>query len=349
MNRERVTLKSLAATLGIHVSTVSRVLNGDVVSAQAAASPDMVKKIRDLAQKLHYRPNIQAIHLKTRQSHEIGVLMPRLSDVVLATVYEGIDEAADEGGYTTFVSNTWDQPERQFERLTRVLQRQVAGIILTDTHIGAYQPSLDLLVAERVPFVLAYRRHEHHVAVTGDDYAGGRLVAEHLYELGHRRVGILAGERYAGTSRDRASGFCDYFAEMGVVIDDRLIVHGPMDTAAGRMLGGNLLRSYPETSAVFAINDFLAIGLMGEARRLGRRIGSDLAVVGYNDVAIASELPIPLTSVRVSARDIGRQAFKLLCSRMNGDSPESIAFAPTLVVRDSSGPLQRVAEPLSSG
>lgn len=336
MSSARITLKSIAATLGLHVSTVSRVLNGDASAAQAAASPEMVKKIRDLATRLNYRPNIQAIHLKTRQSREIGVLMPRISDIVLATVYEGIDECAEEHGFTTFVSNTLDETERQFERVTRVLQREVAGIILTDTHIGPHQPSLDLLTEQRVPFVLAYRRHERFPSVAGDDYLGGRLVAEHLYRQGHRKVGVLAGERYAGSSLSRVRGFCGYFSEMGIEISKTAVIYGPIDAAAGRTLGNTLLTQNPQLSAVFAINDFLAIGLMGEARRLGRLIGQDLAIVGYNDIGIASELPIPLSSVQVPAREVGRHAFKLLLSRMQGDVPQSISFTPSLIVRESS-------------
>ena len=112
MNKSRpVTLQSLARQLGLNVSTVSRVLNGSEDDARGA--PGTVERIRALAAELRYQANPHAASLKTRRSRSIGVLVPRLSDMVLATIYEGVDEAAAEHGYLTFVSNTQDQPDKQ--------------------------------------------------------------------------------------------------------------------------------------------------------------------------------------------------------------------------------------------
>lgn len=336
MATSRVTLKSLAAALHMHVSTVSRVLNGDAKDVLSAAGPETVSRIRQLAAELNYRPNIQAAALKTRSSNEIAVLMPRLSDVVMATVYDGIDAAADSHGYTTFVSNTFDSPARQVERVHRALQRQAAGFILSDTHIGPDQEAFRILSERGIPFVLVYRRHRGQLCVAGDDYLGGRLVAEHFYELGHRRVGVLAGERYAKSSLNRTKGFIDYFLEQGVDIPPSAAQFGAIDTMAGRELGHQLLSAHPELTAVFAINDFLAIGFMGISRSLGRKIGHDMAIVGYNDIPISAELPVPLTSVHVPAAEMGGKSVELLLARLGGQTPKSVYFKPVLNVRESS-------------
>ena len=145
------TLKSMATALGIHVSTVSRVLNGDPAAVERAASAEVVERIRALAKELDYRPNTQASNLKLRKSQEICVLMPRLTDLVMATIYDSIDSTAEQAGYLTFVSNTDDQQPRQMARAEHALRRSVAGLIVGDSHVGDTQPLLDLLTRKHIP------------------------------------------------------------------------------------------------------------------------------------------------------------------------------------------------------
>lgn len=211
MNKSRpVTLQSLARQLGLNVSTVSRVLNGSEDDARAAAAPDTVKRIRALAAELQYQTNPHAASLKTRRSRTIGVLVPRLSDMVLATIYEGIDEAAAEHGYLTFVSNTQDVPDKQRKLIDMALARRVDGLILGDAHShdgAAPNPLLAELARRDVPFVLVSRHADDHCAVTCDDLEGGRLAAEHLLAMGHRRIAVMVGEPFTSTGRDRSAGF----------------------------------------------------------------------------------------------------------------------------------------------
>jgi LacI family transcriptional regulator len=335
-SKSPVTLRDLAKSLKIDVSTVSRVLNGDPVKAREAASEETAQRIKRLADRLGYRANIHAANLKMRQSQQIGVLMPRLSDIVMATVYDGIDEAAQEAGYTAFVLNTLDDPERQLSRAKQALQMRVAGLIISDTHVGAKQPLLDLLTKEAVPYVLVYRRHAKHPAVAGDDLMGGKLAAEHLYSRGHRRVGILAGYSFARSSIDRYQGFLKYFRECGVEVPETAVISGDVDAATGREQGHALMQRYPDVSAIFAINDFLAIGCMGVLRDRGRVVGKDVAVVGYNDTPIAAELPVALTSVHVPMKQVGRKAIELLLARVNDQSVKSVNLMPELRIRSSS-------------
>jgi len=331
---EPVTLKALASMLDVHVSTVSRVLNGDRGQAAGAASPDTIARIRELATRLGYEPDVHATGLRTQQRRDIGVLLPRLSDVVMATIYEGMDEAAEVAGYTTFVSNTFDRPERQLHRGQKALQRRVAGMVIGDIHVGAKQPLIPILVKRQIPFVLVNRGHEHYPSCTCDDRRGGQLAAEHLYDLGHRRVAVLAGERYSITTVRRTQGFTDYFRQKG--IDVLKILHGPVDATSGRVLGKKLFDKRPYPTAVFAVNDFLAIGLMGVVRENGLQIGEDVAVIGYNDIPIARELPVPLSSIRVPMHEMGRVAIDLLLKRIDMLEVTSIELRPELIVRNSS-------------
>lgn len=330
------TLKSMAAELGLHVSTVSRVLNGDPTGVERAASAEVVARIRTLATELEYRPNTQASNLKLRKSQEICVLMPRLTDLVMATIYDSIDSTAEQAGYLTFVSNTDDQQPRQRARAEHALRRSVAGLIVGDSHLGKTQPLLDLLSRKHIPYVLVSRQITGHLAAASDDELGGWLAAQHLYQLGYRDVAILAGERHASTGADRTRGFIRYYREQGLTLRPEWTLHGPFDSRTGHQQGEFLLGLNPHPQAFFAVNDFLAIGLMGAARDKGLMPGKDIAVVGFNDIPLANELIVPLTSVRLQLADMGKHAVELLLKRINGEPAESIILAPQLQVRASS-------------
>jgi len=335
------TLKSMATALGVHVSTVSRVLNGDPAEVERAASAKVVERIRTLAKELDYRPNTQASNLKLRKSQEICVLMPRLTDLVMATIYDSIDSAAEQAGYLTFVSNTDDQQPRQLARAEHALRRSVAGLIVADSHVGETQPLLDLLARKHIPCVLVSRHIAGHLTAANNDELGGWLAAEHLFRQGCRDVAILAGERHASTGADRTRGFIQYYREQGCALRPEWILNGPFDSHTGHKQGEYLLGLNPRPNAFFAVNDFLAIGLMGAARDKGLRPGKDIAVVGFNDIPLANELIVPLTSVRVQLAQLGRHSVDLLLKRIRGEAAESIILAPQLQVRESSSLLSR--------
>ena len=333
------TLKSMATALGVHVSTVSRVLNGDPAGVERAASPEVVARIRALAKELDYRPNTQASNLKLRKSQEICVLMPRITDLVMATIYDGIDSTAEQAGYLTFVSNTDDQQPRQMQRAEHALRRSVAGLIVGDSHVGDTQPLLDLLTRKHIPYVLVSRQIAGHVAACSNDELGGWLAAQHLYQLGCRDVAILAGERHASTGADRTRGFTRYYREQGITLRPEWTVNGPFDSLTGHQQGEYLLGLTPRPQAFFAVNDFLAIGLMGAARDKGLMPGKDIAVVGFNDIPLAHELIVPLTSVRLPLTEMGQHAVELLLKRIKGEPVTSIMLTPQLQVRASSSVL----------
>ncbi|GLY77324.1 LacI family DNA-binding transcriptional regulator [Actinoallomurus iriomotensis] len=332
--QRHATLRAIAQSAGVDVSTVSRVLNGSPEDAQRAASRQTAEEIRQWAARLNYRPNPHAASLRTRRSNLIGVLVPRLSDLVLATVYEGIEDAAARHGMTTFVMNSRDQAAEQRERTELALSRRVDGLIFGDAHIdGAF---LDDIAGQQVPFVLVNRRAGDHPAVTCDDYEGGRLVAEHFLELGHTRVGVIAGEPFASTGIDRTTGFLDRYREAGVDVPASRVVHSHFDAAGGRAAADRLLRSRARPTAIFAVNDFAAIGALGALRDQGLRPGHDVAIAGYNDTPLAAELPIPLTSVRSPMHEMGARALELLLRVLAGEPAASERLTPALVVRASS-------------
>jgi LacI family transcriptional regulator len=333
--RATVTLKDLADELGLHLSTVSRVLHSSDEVARRAASSTTAQRVRDLARLRGYSPDPQATSLRTRRTRALGVIVPRLSDIVLATMYEGVEETAAANNYSTFVMNSHDSEREQRQKAEIMLARRVDGLILGDVH--AESRLVHDLSASGVPFVLMNRRHPGYPSSTCDDVSGGELVADHLWERGHRRVAVIAGEPYASTAMDRTGGFRSRWKALGGILPEEAVVWSRFDTEGGyeavkHIIGG----PGPVPTAVFAVNDFAAIGAMGALRAADLVVGRDIAIVGFNDTSLAAQLPIPLSSVRSPMMDIGRNAVGMLLDVLGNGYAESAALLPELVVRESS-------------
>lgn len=333
--RRQVTIKDLALELGIHPSTVSRVLHPDARVARGAASDATARKVRELAARWGYSPHPQASGLRTGRTRLLGVIVPRLSDLVLAIMYEGVEEAAAAANYSTFVMNSRDNAEEQRRKTEIMLSRRVDGLIFGDAHLdGGF---IAELARRQVPFVLMNRRLPGFISATCDDVLGGELVAEHLWHKGHRRVAVVAGEPYASTAVDRTSGFVRRWRGLGGEITPQAVAWSRFDTAGGREAAEKiLLGAGIRPTAIFAVNDFAAIGVMGALRSHGLAPGRDVAVVGFNDTPLAAQLPVPLSSVRSPMLEIGRTAVELLGRVLRSESAASVSLRPTLQVRESS-------------
>ncbi|MDQ0848144.1 LacI family transcriptional regulator [Arthrobacter sp. B3I9] len=327
-----VTLTDVAKRAGVHVSTASRALSSD-----PRIGAETVDRIRLLADEMGYEPDPAAAALRTGRSGVLGVLVPRVSDYVLATIYEGIDSRATERGYNTFVSNTNDDPLRRREKLNDLLLRRVEGVVLGDARLDGDE-LVGILSKRGVPYVLVNRRLRGHPSVTTDDVLGGRLAASHLLELGHENVGIIAGPSYVSTCAERTHGFVSQFRSAGMGLDEGRIINSGTDAVGGYEAGSALLAGNPDLTAIFAINDFAAIGAMGAVREFGKVPGRDVAVVGYNDVPLSSYLPVPLTSVSSPMFQMGQEAMTLLFDLMAGGEAESLLLTPHLVARASTVP-----------
>lgn len=327
---EPVTLAMIAERAGVHASTVSRALT----PGANGVSPATTERIRTLAAQLGYQRDPAAAALRTGRSSVFGVLVPRLTDFVLARIYEGLDAAAAQHGYNTFVVNTTDDPALRRERLEELLARRVDGIVLGDARLDG-DDLVEFLARRKIPYVLVSRRLPGHLSVTTDDLRGGRLAAEHLLELGHHCVGVAAGEPYASTGVERTTGFVRRYAEAGFPLTPDHVLTSRFDTAGGHAAGAALLSLTPRPTAIFAVNDTAAIGVIGALRERGLRPGSDVAVVGYNDIPVAADMPVPLTTVHSPMFEMGELAMGLLIDRLHGRRARSKRLRPHLIARAS--------------
>jgi LacI family transcriptional regulator len=233
------------------------------------------------------------------------------------------------------VASTGDDAEEQRRRVRLLEGRRVDGLVITTGRMGDEQ-YLDELHDRGVPFVLANRAVGRHPVSRGDDHDGGVQATRHLLDTGHRRIGIIAGAAYARTAADRTQGYRDALAEAGIDPDPRLIVESGPHVDDGVRGGGRLLALDPPPTAIFAVNDQIAVGAMAAIKDAGLRPGSEVAVVGYNDTPLSSRLPIPLSSVHHPVDSIGRSAMQNLRALLAGDKPASVTLPVRLTVRASS-------------
>jgi LacI family transcriptional regulator len=327
-----VTLATVARHAQVHVSTASRALSDN----PSGIGADTVRRVRELAGVLGYRRDVGAAGLRTGSSRLIGVLVPRLTDLVLATIYESIDAGASAAGYGTVVANTLDDPEHRRARLDAMLSRRIDGVIIGDSHVG--DTAAHELRTRGVPYVLVMRTLEGHLSVSTDDYRGGQLAAEHLLNIGHRRVGVIAGDQLASTGRERTLGFRRAFEAAGYPVPESFVMESAFTTQSGMLAAERLMRLPDPPTAVFAVHDVLALGAMGAIRDAGKELGSGVALVGYNDLDFAATLPVPLTSVRSDLQAMGRLSVEALLGQLAGEISSSVLLPPELIVRATTTP-----------
>lgn len=328
---ERVTLKTLADELGLNVSTVSRVLNAPPGSETKWASDETIERITRLAAERGYVRNPHAASLRTAKSDLVGVIVPRLQDYVLATIYEGIDAAAAERGLLSVVANSLDNPATTRAKAESLLARRADGLVFGDARAG--DPLLGELAARGVPLALVSRRLDGHVSVSCDDAEGGRQIAEHIVASGRRRIAVIAGARYASTTRDRLDGFSRTLDAHGIALPESAIHYAGFDANAGKAAISAILASGEVPEAIFAVNDFVAIGAISELQSRGLSVPGDVAVAGFNDTPLAEA--VNLTTVRSPMAEMGRAALEKLLDIADGRGAESERLTPELVVRES--------------
>ena len=325
-----VTLKDVAAASGVSVSTASRALDERITSRSAAAA-----HVRKVAEELGYRRNSFASSLRRGETRTLGVLVPRLSDTVMALMFEELERAASSRGYFAMVATSGDDPNDEKRAAETLLDRNIDGLILATARLDDELPRL--LRQRNVPHALVLRTDGVSPSALGDDEVGGYLAVRHLIDLGHRDIAVVTGPSFTSTGIARLAGARQALDEAGIAPRDQWLVAAGYGIENGFSAGEALLADgQHRPTAVFAANDNIAMGIIAAAHRHNLAIGQELALVGYNDTPLSARLPTPLTSVRVPLDQIARTAIDIITDP--GKEPLIRKSMPTLIPRESSGP-----------
>ncbi|WP_200837747.1 LacI family DNA-binding transcriptional regulator [Ruania rhizosphaerae] len=326
-----LTLADIARLAGVSRSAASRAL--DRVAPVGGARAE---RVRAIAAAHGYVPNSRAANLRRQRTGLIGVVVPRLTDTVMAMLYEAIVAECAKRGCQATVVTTDDDPRAELERGRALLDQRVDGFIVTTARTDGADPLLLELRERGVPFCLALRTDGESPSALGDDEAGGWMATRHLIDAGHARIAFVGGAPYASSSQGRRAGYLRAMTEAGLSAPPELIHETDFSMQAGVRTGHLLLALAEVPTAVFTANDSLAVGLISAALRSGLRVPEELSLVGYNDTPIAAHLATPLTSLAVPFAQIAADAVSRLLDGAAATDGEPITRrAPHLVSRES--------------
>jgi LacI family transcriptional regulator len=335
----RVTLRDVADRAGVHPSTASRAINAHT---RTLVDDQTVARVLAAAEELGYQPDSLARALKTNRTHTVGMVLPDLTNPLFPPIVRGIEDGLGQADYTVILANTDNDPAKERKVLNALLARRVDGLILATTLRDPSQ-TIRELIDGGLPTVLVNRTVDDPAvpSVLADDRNGIRLAVDHLVELGHTRIGHVAGPQQTSTGRLRHDSFIASMERAGLPVDpDRIEVAEWFREEQGADACRTLLDRCPDTTAIVAGNDLIAIGCYDVAQERGLEVGADLSVVGYNDMLFADKLCPPLTTVHVPHYQLGMRAAHLILDLINDADvdPSGVQLAPaTLVVRASTG------------
>lgn len=327
-----VTLLDVAAAAGVSKSTVSRILDDRLPRSESQTA----KRVRQLAAELGYHRDLSAASLRRGKTMTIGVVVPRLTDTVMAMLYESLAHACQRAGQFAIVATTDDEPNADRAAVEALLQRRVDGLVLSTARTG--DDFTSELADRGIPYVLALRTDGESLSSIGDDVLGGYLATRHLLDLGHRRIGLIAGPGYASSARGRVQGYRQALTEAGVEIDPALVVDSSFGMESGAEAADVLMNLDPRPTAIFAVNDNTAIGALSTIQQRGLSVPEEVSLVGYNDIPLVSRLSTPLTSVRVPFDQIAAAALELLATDPVDAKQRIRISTPTLIPRRSTAP-----------
>lgn len=332
-SRRTVTMKQVAELAGVHVSTVSRALNP---ATRPMVVAEAVARVMKAANTLGYRLDPVAASLRTGRSRLVGVLVPDIATSVFTPILTGATARLSAHGYSAMVAYVGGDARQQLDLAGDLIARRVDGLILATVSLD--DPLVGFCLAEKLPAVLVNRAEKEArvPAVVSDDMRGMQLAIDHLVALGHSRIGHLAGPQQHSTGLLRRQGFLQALAAHGLKAHG-LIEAGTYTREEGAQAARRLIDGHPEITAIVAANDLLALGAYDVLREHGLTCPDDLAIIGHNDMPLVDLVQPPLTTIRISHEEMGRQAADLLQQTIEAaDSPvRNVVLPPRLIVRGS--------------
>jgi LacI family transcriptional regulator len=329
------TLLDIAKKAGYSVSTVSRVLHDD--TGKYKISEATKQAIRASAEQLGYTPNKLARGLRLRKSHQIGVIVPDVSNPFFATMVKSVSKAARKAGYSIIVSDADEDSSVEAESLQALLENRVDGLLIAA--VGQQDAHIRALRRSRTPLVMLDRWADdlEADAVSVDNVKGAFLATQHLLREGHRRIAFVQGVRGTNANEGRLQGFIQAMKAYDVPLQEKYIVGEDFGTLNGYIETKSLLQQQEPPTAIFAAGDLIALGMLQALKEQGTVIPRQMSLVTFDDPSFASYLSPPLTAVEQPIELMGEMGVKLLVRRIRTPEAEfkHVLLEPRLNVRES--------------
>lgn len=305
--KKPISLKEIARLAHVSHPTVSRALKDSPLISQSTRD-----RIRKIASEQGYRPNRNARSLVTQRSNLIGCVVNDIADPFIGEVIRAVEQVAAEHDYSILLTNSGGDPASEMRAVRSLIERAIDGVIVIAAMAGgASSPSF----SERdIPIVLINNHHlgnlVHSIGV--DNFSGAQLIARHLIELGHSRIGYI-GNRFGGQAdKDRSRGYRAALRKANVPLPSEFVIHAESSIEGGFRGMQQLLRLATRPTAAFCFDDITALGAYRAIRCARLRVSKDISVAGFDDLFFSAYLDPPLTTISQPMREMGERAVRLL-------------------------------------
>ena len=304
----RPTLRDVARTVGLHESTVSRILNGGAAAGRIPAETEA--RVKSVAAELGYRGNTLARALRTGRTWMIGMVVPDIANLYQARITRAAQDVVAGAGYSLLLSSTGGTADAARRQVHTMINARTEGILYGVARL--HDDLLEEIVASGTPVVLVNRTAQDAdvSAVAPDNDKGIRLAVQHLYDLGHRVIVDVSGPQDSSSGLDRRAAFHEMVAKLGLRGESGAADRHP--EAEGLRVTAEGLDRVPDATGIVAANDRLALGAIDAIAARGKRCPEDISVVGFNDMLYAERLTPALTTIHIPQEELGRRVAEIL-------------------------------------
>lgn len=328
-----VTLAQVAERAGVSTATVSMVLRN-----RGRISDATRRRVLKVLNELGYVYNQTAANLRNRTSNQVGLLLHDITNPFYAEMTAGLGQEMERHDLLLFLANSEESGERQQKFVDSLMRNNACGMVLC---AAKETPPLffETLKRRNIPTIMVVRPLNDGAFdfVGTDNFQGTQLATQHLLRLGHRHIAFIGGSENSISRAQRIGGYSSTLLEHRIQPNSHWVVTSLASQSDGARVSEALFKRYPEITAAVCYQDIVALGVMQTLRKMGRLPGKDFSLVGFDDIPEASLVQPALTTVSVAAKEIGRQAGKLLFSRIQGNDepPKRIILPPVLRIRET--------------
>ncbi len=325
------TILDIARKANVSITTVSRVIN----NSPHKVNPITREKVLRVIKELDYRPNAIAKSLINKKTMSIGVIIPDISNPYYAEIVRGIQDLADQKGYTVILQNTDRRQDRIIKYIYLLREKSADGIIFSGGTI--HEPDVLKALKPLQDHVVVIGRHKvNFPSVRVDNINGAIKATQHLIDLGHKDILFIGGPDKSTTAKDRLKGYLKALKNSGYQDFKKWIRKGDFTITSGYILTKEILLQKTRPTAIFAANDQMAFGAIKAIKEKGLKIPKDIAVVGFDNLPLSLYIDPPLTTVEIPMYDLGYSAMEILINLLSKNKTKKIKlFKTRLIIRES--------------